>query len=356
MGLKMTATNPTIYDIAAKARVSHATVSLALRPPPNGRSRMQPSTRRHILKTAQRLGYRPNILARGLKCGRTYNVGMYINRADYLNLTLPSWHAVVLAAQTQLWKHGYHLSFSYFERGQGTGFLEFLTPGRFVDGILVQGRNLSSREISAIRKSGMPTVSLYEKIDGFWSLTVDEYGAGQAAAEYLWECGHRRVAIIAPRHGVERWDGRIHGFLKRAAEIGLEVPKAATTMVERATGMGSERIVGRRLFRGLLKRAPAIRCVYVPSDYYAFGVLDVMDEHRLRVGKDVSLLSYDNLEGKGHGPWKSPRLTSYDPPHDLMGIRAADLLAGQAGAGGERHFVFQPRRMDRNSVVRFNRR
>ncbi|MBI4025413.1 MAG: LacI family DNA-binding transcriptional regulator [Verrucomicrobia bacterium] len=344
-----TASKITLKDVAQASGLAVSTVSNILCNSPH--SWASTATRQRVFDVAKKTGYRVNLVARGLSLGRTFNIGFYINRVEYLALSRLSWHRTVLAMQTRLWKHGYRLGFYVFEPGQDLGFEEFLTPHRYVDGIIVQGRNLSAEEIAAIRESKIRTVSMFENIRGFHSLAVDEFRAGRVAAEYLYQRGHRQAAIIAGLHHVERWDGRIRGFVQRSAEIGLEVPESAQHFVDAAKWVHSERVIGRKLFRQFLRSEPSIRCLYVPSDYYAFGVVDELDEQGLRLGADFSLLSYDNLEGAGHAPWGAPRLTTFEPPSAEIGGKAADLIVAQSESSKPTQTIFTPELVERSSVA-----
>lgn len=321
----------TIYDIAKRAGVSPMAVSIALRPP-SPKLRLGQHTRQRVQKIARRINYHPNHCARGLSLRKTFNVGVYINRIEYFELMSLSWRRLIKALQSRLWQHGYRLGFYFFEPGQDEGFEDFLVPHRFVDGIVVQGRTLSPAEIAQIHASGIPSVSLYENLDGFHSLTIDEFATGQAAAEYLYQCGHRQAAVLAHPTNVERWEGRLRGFFQRASELGLETPASAQFYSDTPDIVGSERLVGRRLFEQFHRAATRIRCLYVPSDYLAFGVLEAMDEAGVCLGREISLLSYDNVEGHGLTPWGQPRLTSFDPPHDALGKKAAEIFVHQPSA------------------------
>ena len=66
--------NVTIYDVAREASVSMATVSRVV----NGNPNVKPSTRKKVLETIERLGYRPNAVARGLASKKTTTVGVII--------------------------------------------------------------------------------------------------------------------------------------------------------------------------------------------------------------------------------------------------------------------------------------
>ena len=64
----------TIYDVARKTGYSTATISLALR----GSNKVKPSTTDLILKTAKQLGYKPNLIARGLSMKSSFTLGMLL--------------------------------------------------------------------------------------------------------------------------------------------------------------------------------------------------------------------------------------------------------------------------------------
>lgn len=61
--------NVTIYDVAREANVSMATVSRVV----NGNPNVKPSTRKKVLEVIERLGYRPNAVARGLASKKNDN-------------------------------------------------------------------------------------------------------------------------------------------------------------------------------------------------------------------------------------------------------------------------------------------
>ena len=68
----------TIKELSAACGLSVSTVSKALNDYPD----VSGETRALVRATAERLGYRPSALARGLKIGRTFHLGVLFDTED----------------------------------------------------------------------------------------------------------------------------------------------------------------------------------------------------------------------------------------------------------------------------------
>src|SRR5687767_9575236 len=66
----------TSHDVAARAGVSQPTVSLVLSS--NPKARVASATRERVLRAAEELGYRPNVIARSLVRRRSYALGVLV--------------------------------------------------------------------------------------------------------------------------------------------------------------------------------------------------------------------------------------------------------------------------------------
>ena len=66
----------TSHDVAARAGVSQPTVSLVLSS--NPKARVASATRERVLRAAEELGYRPNVVARSLARRRSYALGVVV--------------------------------------------------------------------------------------------------------------------------------------------------------------------------------------------------------------------------------------------------------------------------------------
>ena len=88
--------NATIYDVAGAAGVSLATVSRVLNSP----EKVKEETRQRVLKVIKELGYRPNVIARGLASRKTTTVGVVISYYNQVVLILKMLHQSYFAEDT----------------------------------------------------------------------------------------------------------------------------------------------------------------------------------------------------------------------------------------------------------------
>src|SRR5690348_13302511 len=89
----------TLEELAKAAGVSTSTASRALTPGPHA---VNKATRERILALAQELGYRPNLIARGLRTERTCTVGIIVD-----NIVSPFSPIIIRGIQDYLQEHGY---------------------------------------------------------------------------------------------------------------------------------------------------------------------------------------------------------------------------------------------------------
>ena len=122
----------TLKELAAACGMSVSTVSKAL----NGYDDVSEATRGHVRATAARLGYRPNIIARSLKMGRTYNIGVIYEELTSSGFTHNYFSPILQAFKQAIEQQGYDLTF-ITQRGGGVNPMTYLEHclTRSVDGV-----------------------------------------------------------------------------------------------------------------------------------------------------------------------------------------------------------------------------
>ncbi|WP_433244360.1 LacI family DNA-binding transcriptional regulator [Actinomadura nitritigenes] len=181
--------HPTLEDVAARAGVSRALVSLVMR----GSPKVGKERREAVLKAADELGYRPNVMARGLAAGRTGMAGVLA--AD---LHDPSFASVHDGLADEAARRGVRLLLA---SGGGRPARERAALGELLDlrldGLVLAGPRIAAAEIERaaagcpVAVAGRPLRSA-----GVDCVTGDDAAAVRLAVTRLAELGHRRIACL----------------------------------------------------------------------------------------------------------------------------------------------------------------
>jgi LacI family transcriptional regulator len=309
-----------IKDVAAAAGVSVTTVSHVLNDVDG--KRVNAETRARVREAAERLGYAPNGLARGLRLRRSHTIGLLSDEIA----TTPFAGKIILGAQEVAKAHD--LLLILMNTG-GDPDLEMrearLLLQRQVDGVLYATMYHRTVTVPAVL-SGAPVVLLnaVSADPAFASVVPDEVAGGWDAADVLIKAGHRSLAFINNSDDIPAKHGRREGFLARAAEAGVD--EAAIAMVEACPDAAGGYVAA----ASLLRRTPRPTGVFCFNDQVAMGLYQAAAEAGLRIPDDVSVVGFDNLELVAAA--LRPALTTVALPHYQMGVWAATQMIDCIGA------------------------
>ena len=208
-------TRPTIYDVAREAGVSTATVSRAL----NDTAQIAPATRLAIEAAVERLGYRPNTIARSLVTKSTQTIAFLLP-----DITNPFYASLVAGIQ-QIALASDHTMLLCTTGGDAAQEEEYLSllRAKQVDGALVDGLTIPPDRIARFVEDGFPIVCLDRdvKSQSVPLVQVDNKRGARMATEHLLELGHRRIAHVAgaPELGISAQ--RQKGYRDALAAAGL---------------------------------------------------------------------------------------------------------------------------------------
>lgn len=311
----------TLFDVARLAGVHPSTVSRAL--DPRQQSRVKEVTRERIMDAATRLGYRPDLIARGLQSGRTFAIGVIA--ADLGNLFVtPIIHALTssieaagmlpMIAETQ------------DDRDRLTRILDHMLARR-VDAIVVMGARTGDLAILEKAATSVPIVIAARPLDGTRLAQViqDDREGGRMIAEHFHQLGHTSVAQLRGPIEVANFPRRATGFSSYCLHLGMH---EATFDIWAESPTIEE---GARLMRMLLQsqtRRPT--AIFAHNDLIAIGALGAVGTAGLRVPEDISLAGYNDLPMVGY---LSPPLTTVHYPSleigHTAGLMVQQLLAGE---------------------------
>lgn len=309
-------TQVSIVDIARLAQVSPSTVSRALQDHP----RISPERRAEIQALADRLGYRPSQVARGLVTGRTHTLGVVAS-----DVTDPFVAEVLKGAEAAARDAGYALLFAMSNRNpaQEIAAAEVLLD-RQVDGLIVISSRAPERYGTLPRRSDrttgarVPLVLLNNAHRGpnIFSVRMDnERGAAEAIA-FLHRLGHRRIAFIAGCESGRSSRERLTGYRQGLTACGLN---PAPELVLKGAGLLED---GRAALDACLTLADRPTAVLCYNDLAAIGLLAAAAQAGVATPGDLSVVGYDNLPISAY---TVPPLTTVEQPKAEMGRAAVEV-------------------------------
>jgi LacI family transcriptional regulator len=227
----------TLAEIAKVAGVSVSTVSRVLN---NNGHAISESTRQRIQEVADSMGYKPNLLARGLQAQRTFTVGVIVD-----NISSPFASPIVRGIQDRLKRERFTATIVNSDLDPEVEMDAIHTLlGYSVDGIIFVDTWLhSGTTIPPL--AGKPYVlvnRIFNSSDQNFVDPDDFYGA-QIATQHLIDLGHQRIAYI---NGPETWKAsimRLAGYRQTLEEHGILFDPL---LVRPATGPSSKGMPPRR--------------------------------------------------------------------------------------------------------------
>ncbi len=311
-----------LTDVAREAGVHTSTASRALNPAT--RSVVSEETVARVLAAADRLGYRPNQLARGLRTDRSYTAGIVVP-----DLENPMFPPLVRGAEQTLAGEGYSLLVGNTDndRAHTEAVIGALTDRR-VDGLILATAELGDSMEQQLRAAGTPVVLVNrESSDTSIPAVVGDDDAGIGlAVEHLAALGHRRIGHVAGPARLSTGAGRAHAFRSHMRRRGLDdsAPVVAAEWFQIEPGEAAAST--------LLAQHPGVTAIVAGNDLLALGALRALATSGRRVPEDVSLTGYNDM------PFVDlvrPPLTTVRVPYREMGELAAQLLLRMLADSGQ---------------------
>ena len=300
--------HPTMEDVASRAGVSRALVSLVMRNSPKVSER----SRVAVLEAAEELGYRRNLMAHHLASRRTMTIGLVLN-----DLHNPFFAEMTDGIHEAALEAGYRIVINTGlrslagEKAAIDTFLEFRT-----DGIILVGSELSADELEALAsETNLVVAARVSTADSYDTVSIDDRLGARMVVDHLVDLGHRRIAHIdgGPGAGARK---RREGYKAAMEQRGL------SKYVRIVTGEYSEQ-AGAVGVAKLLSEGEMPTAIFAANDLMATGVLDRLQFEGLKVPDDVSLVGFDNT---AVAALHQMSLTTVDQPCELLGQLAARYL------------------------------
>jgi len=301
----------TLNELAKATGYSASTISRALN---NSGHPVNGETKEHIVSVATELGYRPNMVARGLRTDRSYAIGLIVD-----NIVSPFTPLIIRGIQDYLKIYNY---FSVIVNADWDPEVEteaiHQLVSRSIDGIIFIESHLrgTNPTLDLVNKPYVFVHRLFSKTFGN-SVVVDERYGARLAVEHLANLGHRRIAFI---NGPQGWDAstnRLIGYKDILTQLGIPYDPA---LVEEGDWEVQSGYPAAKKILALPERPTAI---FAANDLMALGAIYAIQEAGLRVPEDIAIVGYDDREITSIS---RPTITTVTLPCYEMGEKSAQLI------------------------------
>ncbi|QAY65481.1 catabolite control protein A [Paenibacillus protaetiae] len=302
----------TIYDVAREAGVSMATVSRVVNNNPN----VKPATRKKVYEAIERLGYRPNAVARGLASKKTTTVGVVI--PDISNSIFAE-VARGIEDIANMYHYNIILCNADKKKEKEIRVINTLLEKQ-VDGLLFMGGAVTEEHEQAFRTANVPIVlcATTDEKGQIPSVDIDHEAAAYDAVGKLISNGHTRIAMISgtlqdPANGYARFQG----YKRALQDAGLPYDDEIVRVGNYRYESGVEAM---KYFVELADRPTA---VFAATDEMAIGAIHCIQDSGLHVPEDISVISVDNSR---MASMVRPQLTAVAQPMYDIGAVSMRLL------------------------------
>ncbi|MFE7238801.1 LacI family DNA-binding transcriptional regulator [Streptomyces sp. NPDC057582] len=338
----------TLADVAARARVSPATVSRVL----NGNYPVAASTRERVLRAVDDLDYVLNGPASSLAAATSDLVGILVN-----DIADPFFGIMAGAAQTEIGGPGDGSGRAGGEKlavvcntggspARELTYLTLLQRQRAAAVILTGGaledpahQAAMAAKLAKLADAGTRVVlcgrpPLPEGEAVVAALAFDNRGGGRRLTEHLLTLGHRRIGYVAGPMERTTTRHRLEGHRDAMAAAGLygddtttEGRPANARDEDRLTVHGPyDRRSGYDATLELLRREPEMTAIVAANDTVALGASAAIRDRGLRIPEDISVAGFDDLPFSVDAV---PALTTVRLPLFEAGARAGRLAMGK---------------------------
>jgi len=307
---------PTIKDVAKKANVSIATVSLVI----NNHKRISSDTKFKVNQAIKELNYHPSHSARGLVSRKTKNIGFILTEDHFLR-SEPFYTRIFLGTEFEAREYEYYILLTTIPSDfvKGDKLPRFILE-RNIDGIIIAGK-VPDAIIKDLDKYEIPIafVDYYPPSEKYPVVLIDNISGGVQAVHHLIELGHKNIAFIAADIKHPSIRDRFQGYKIALERAGINFNSTYTITDE----IYPARENGYNAAKRILNKNKKITAIFTCNDAMAIGVMQYLKDNNIKVPEDISLIGFDDVEADLS---LDPSLSTISVPKLEMGIEAFRLM------------------------------
>jgi LacI family transcriptional regulator len=279
-------------------------------------------TQKAVIKKAQELNYKPNLIARGLRTGKSNIIGLVV--ADISN---PFYAKISRSIEELASKSGYNLIICSSEENEKKEeqLIEILIKGQNADGVIISSTQKTSAFFNRLQKEDTPFVLIDRYIPKLNSnyVTVDNFKGAFDVTEQLIDKGYKKIGMltISP-HFISSINDRVKGYKAALKKNHLTFnPKIVREIPFNDLYASIEKEIN-----DLVSVPNTIDALFVVNNNLAVYCLEVIHKIGLNIPEDIALVCFDDLE---MFKFCNPPITAVAQPVEEIGHKAFDILLEQ---------------------------
>lgn len=304
---------PTIKDVAKIAGVSISTVSRVM----NKSKPVSPEAQKKVEDAIDKLGFKPNELARSLVMKKSNSIGILIKDIgiDYMA-------QMVRGAEEigRMYKYDILLTSSYGDLDLEKKAVDFLYRKQ-VEGIILVTEKIDPEIIIKIRDYQIPYMLLdrYYQSKETHTVAIDYKSAMKEIADHVCRLGNKKIAYLHGNNTYEFAQEKLAGYEEAMADHGLETYPIMAGDTTNEAGYQAMK----KFYEEKKDLVDGLDCLMCQSDQLAFGVLSYCYDHGINVPNDLQVTG---IGGSNFTQIIRPKLTTIQEPYYDMGAVAMRML------------------------------
>ncbi|WP_407428453.1 LacI family DNA-binding transcriptional regulator [Arcticibacter sp.] len=308
--------NISIVDIAKHLNISTTTVSFVL----NGRAkekRISDELVERVLKFVEEVGYKPNVLARGLRTGKSNIIGLMVE--DIAN---PFFATIAREIEENAYRNGYKIFYCSTDNSTAkTKELIGIFQDRQVDGYIIAPPEGIEDDVNGLIKAGSPVVLFDRFLQDVQTDYVGIDGTSSIfdAVTHLIGQGYERIGFVTLDSLQSQMQDRVKGYEQAISEHGLN-----DYIKEISYHQSPDNIVKQVV--AFLKKKSNLQAVVFSTNYLGVSGLKAISSLGLKIPDDIAVMAFDELD---LFELHSPSISTVSQPVKGISEHAISILLGR---------------------------
>lgn len=302
----------TIKDIAKSTKLSIATVSRAL----NNDPKVTEETKSIVLKAADKLNYRPNILARNFSKKKSNIIGLILP-----DITDEFFSELIKGVDSVTYKQNFYtMVISTHRYLDLESTLNSVLQNGLIGGMILLVPNINKNLKNILSQTKIPFVIMSGGMHStdYDVVSIDNYQGAYDMTNYLIKkCRYKKIAHLTGPKENDDAKIRLKAFQDACQKNNIPIPKNFIVEGDYTREAGVK--LGMELLS--LKNKPEV--IFAANDMMALGCYDAAAKKGLTIPDDIAVVGFDNIFVS---QYLNPPLTTVSAQIEDEGKKAAELL------------------------------